>query len=143
LFAILSAAVYTDLRRRLIYDWITLPGIGFFLLHAAFFQQERLIGCLVGMCVLGGLSFLMAVISRGQIGGGDIKLLSLIGVALGWQAGMIAFAASYFLAGAVALCLLLFRKRDGNARELPMAPFYAIGTGLVYLFPFMLNGQMS
>ncbi len=141
LFAILCASVIIDWRRRMIYDWMTLPGIGYFLIVEAFFQQERVIGCLIGMACLGGISFLMAILSRGQIGGGDIKLLALMGTALGWQAGLLVFAASYVVAGAAALCLLAIgKKREaGPIRELPMAPFYAAGTGIVYLLPLLLS----
>jgi leader peptidase (prepilin peptidase)/N-methyltransferase len=136
LFVILIGAVVSDWRHRLIYDWMTIPGIGYFLMVEAFFQQERVIGCLIGMAGLGGLSLLMAVVSGGQIGGGDIKLLAMMGSAIGWQAGLLVFAASYLLSGVAALCLIAAGKR--HIREFPMAPFYAAGTTMVYLLPILL-----
>lgn len=68
--------------------------------------------------VLGGAAYLasmlaLAIITRG-VGGGDVKMGGVIGLALGWPAAMLAFAASWIAAGLVGATM---RKRS-----LPMAP---------------------
>ena len=39
----------------------------------------------IGFAVGGGLFFLIAVISKGGMGGGDIKLMAVLGLWFGWQ----------------------------------------------------------
>ena len=65
---------------------------------------------------------------RNEFGGGDAKLLSLIGAVIGWKVIFI-FLIAFFL-------LLGFRKITKNYKTLPFAPFITFGT-LLFLF---LNG---
>ena len=86
-------------------------------------------GYLAGFALLGGTTLLLAVLTRGQIGGGDIKLFALVGLALGWEAGLAVLAGSTLIAAAFALPLLVLRLvKPGwrRIRELPMAPFIAV-----------------
>jgi leader peptidase (prepilin peptidase)/N-methyltransferase len=53
---------------------------------------------------------LMAVVSRGGIGGGDIKLLAMLGPALGWKGVLGAFIASQFVALFVVIVLSVARR---------------------------------
>ncbi|UFJ40793.1 A24 family peptidase [Brevibacillus humidisoli] len=133
----LLIATYTDIRWRLIYNWLTLPGIAFFLIVYALSKPAFLGSSLLGVVLLGGGSLLLALISNGQLGGGDIKLFALIGAALGWQAGLLITICTYLLAGCTALlvvlvCRLLPGKK--SIKELPMAPFITAGTALFFLF---------
>lgn len=131
---VMVVAMYTDLRRRLIYDWLTLPGIIYFLVVHAVLHPEKWLTYAGGVVVLGGISLLMAVISKGQLGGGDIKLLALVGAAVGWQAGLIVLALTYLLAGAAVMPMWLTSKLTGRMRgirEVPLAPFVAGGTSLM------------
>ncbi|RNB93884.1 prepilin peptidase [Brevibacillus parabrevis] len=131
---VMAVAVYTDLRYRLIYDWLTLPGIAYFLIAHAVLRPEDWLAHLLGVVVLGGLSLGMAVISNGQLGGGDIKLLAVVGAALGWQAGLFAMVLAYLLAGVIMLPVWLASRLSRKVtldREIPLAPFIAGGTGLL------------
>ncbi len=136
---IMAVAVYTDLRRRLIYDWLTLPGIAYFLMVHAFLHPGRWFDYLLGVVMLGGVSLLMAIISRGQLGGGDIKLLALVGAAVGWQAGIYVLLFTYLLACLFAIPKWIasrWKSKQRNKLELPMAPFIAGGTSLLILIIF-------
>lgn len=131
---VMAVAVYTDLRYRLIYDWLTLPGIAYFLIAHAVLRPEDWLAHLLGVVVLGGLSLGVAVISNGQLGGGDIKLLAVVGAALGWQAGLFAMVLAYLLAGVIMLPVWLASRLSRKVtldREIPLAPFIAGGTGLL------------
>ncbi|MGZ0050949.1 prepilin peptidase [Brevibacillus gelatini] len=66
---VMAVAVYTDLRYRLIYDWLTLPGIAYFLIAHAVLRPDNWAAHVLGVVVLGGLSLGMAVVSNGQLGG--------------------------------------------------------------------------
>lgn len=131
----LLVAAYTDLRRRLIYNWLTLPGILFFPLLHGLLNPAFLPSSLLGIILLGGGSLALAVLSGGQLGGGDVKLFALLGAALGWQAGLAATICTYLLAGCTALLLVASRFLLPHARpvkDLPLAPFIAAGTALLY-----------
>lgn len=132
----LLAAVYTDLRQRLIYDWLTLPGIIYFLLVHAFLHPQQWFDYLLGAIISGGITLLMAVISKGALGGGDIKLLAMVGAAVGWQAGIYVLLFTYLLATLFAIPVWIaskLRKNKGKKPEFPMAPFIAGGTSLLLL----------
>lgn len=64
----------------------------------------------------------------GGIGGGDIKLFTACGMALGLFGGLISILLSYFLFCVTSL--LLRRKRNGRY---PLAPYIAAGSIITYL----------
>ncbi|WP_429843678.1 prepilin peptidase [Brevibacillus sp. FIR094] len=133
---VMAVAMYTDLRRRLIYDWLTLPGIVYFLILHAYLHPEKWLTYAMGVIVLGGISLLMAMISNGQMGGGDIKLLALVGAAVGWQVGLVVLMLTYLLAGVSVLTIWAIAKMTGRmkiGREIPLAPFVAGGTSLMLI----------
>jgi leader peptidase (prepilin peptidase)/N-methyltransferase len=139
-FLVMAIAVYTDIRRRLIHDWLTMPGIAYFLLVHAIAHPDRWIGYALGVIVSGGLALLMAVASRGQLGGGDVKLFALVGAAVGWQAGLYVMLFTYLLAGLFAIPVWIasrLKRGKGSGIELPMAPFIAGGASLLFLLIFM------
>ena len=111
LLIVLALIVVLDLRSRIIPDVITLPGIAYALLlatglrGAAGFVEGGL-----GMLAGGAMVLLFAIVSRGGIGGGDIKLTAMLGAALGWKGAFIAFALSQIAAGLVALLLVIVRR---------------------------------
>ncbi|USG65688.1 A24 family peptidase [Brevibacillus ruminantium] len=133
---IMVIATITDIRRRMIYNWLTLPGIAYFLIVHAILHPGQWFTYMLGMLLLGGISLLMAIVSRGQLGGGDIKLLALVGAAVGWQAGIYALVFTYILACLVAIPIWIaskFSRKTGGSQALPMAPFIAGGTTALLL----------
>lgn len=133
---IMIIAVYTDVRNRLIYDWLTLPGIAYFLIYHAFAHTDQWTMYALGVVVTGGITLLMAVVSNGQLGGGDIKLFALVGAAVGWKAGLYILSFTYLLAGLIVIPIWLATKWSGKqaaGREIPLAPFIAGGTGLLLM----------
>jgi leader peptidase (prepilin peptidase)/N-methyltransferase len=86
---------------------------------------------LLGGLVLGGSYLVLALLRPGGIGGGDVKLAGLAGLALGWLGWptLIAGAAlGFFLSGAVSLILIA-------ARRLTLQSMISFG-------PFMLGGAL-
>ena len=72
-----------DIEHQIIPDVITLPGIALGLAVGTYTigYADSLLGFFVG----GGLFYLLAVLSNGGMGGGDIKYISAAGALLGWQ----------------------------------------------------------
>jgi leader peptidase (prepilin peptidase)/N-methyltransferase len=137
LIAALLVITFIDLDHRIIPDAITLPGIPIGL--AASFGPgwisplESLIGILAG----GGSLFLVAwgyqlITRREGMGGGDIKLLAMIGAFMGWKGVLFTiFVAS--LTGTLAGMALIIRRRGDMKLAVPFGPFLAVGA-IAYLF---------
>jgi prepilin signal peptidase PulO-like enzyme (type II secretory pathway) len=113
-------------------DVLTLPGIAYTLTLAAVVSGgPSLMQAGLGVIVGGGLLLLLAVVTRGGIGGGDIKLMAMLGGALGWKGALIAFALSQLGGGVVVLYLLLTGRAE-RRKTLPIGTLIAlIGAGFL------------
>lgn len=134
LLGVLAAIAVVDVTTKMIPDVLTLPGLAYALALAAFAEGgPSPIQAGLGVVAGGGLLLLLAVVSRGGVGGGDIKLVAMLGGALGWKGAVIAFALSQLGGGLVILYLL----RAGQAerrKTLPIGALIAvIGAGLLAL----------
>ncbi len=87
--------------------------------------KESFLGILVG----GGSLLIIALLSKGGMGGGDIKLNAGIGAFLGWQNALLTIFIGSFVGAIVGLIIL---KKTGN-RKIPFGPFLSIGS-IVSLF---------
>jgi prepilin signal peptidase PulO-like enzyme (type II secretory pathway) len=121
----LAVIIVLDIRTKVIPDAVTLPGIAYALAVTAFVKSPSIGQALLGAVVGGGMVFLIAVISRGAIGGGDIKLMSMLGAALGWKGALVVLAFSQMLAALVALGLLIAR-RAGRHDLLPVGAIISL-----------------
>jgi leader peptidase (prepilin peptidase) / N-methyltransferase len=88
--AVLIVVTFIDFDYQIIPDIITLPGIPIFFLLAIFGVKipwmEALIGLLIGGGVLFAIAFVYELLTKREgMGGGDIKLLAMIGGFLGWK----------------------------------------------------------
>ncbi len=100
---------------------LVLGAVSLFVLHDVPFY-ERLIGLAVG-----GLPFLLvAVVTRGGMGGGDIKLMAVCGLVLGWKLVLLSLLVSV-VAGGVYAAVLLLTKRSKKGAEMPLVPFLSGG----------------
>src|SRR3989338_8349849 len=146
LVAALIVICFVDLDVRIVPDVISIPGIGLGLLASLIQYQwsiDRLsnlpspISSLVGILVGGGSLLLVAWAYQlftgvEGMGGGDVKLLAMIGAFLGWPSVPVAlFFAS--LTGSVVGLIFMFWKGVGSKYALPFAPFLCLGAA-VYLF---------
>jgi prepilin signal peptidase PulO-like enzyme (type II secretory pathway) len=110
LFIALAVIIVLDLRTKVIPDVITIPGLAYALVVAAFIESPSLGGAVLGAVVGGGIVLLVAVVSRGAVGGGDIKLMGMLGAALGWKGALAVLAFSQVAAALVALTLLIAQR---------------------------------
>ncbi len=140
LFAFAAAMIvitFIDLDHRIIPDVISLPGIGIGLLLSFLLPMIPVKDSLIGIIAGGGTLFAVAYIyeavtKREGMGGGDVKLLAMIGAWLGWKAILFTlFFASLsgtFIGGGV----MLLRKQ-GRHYAIPFGPFLAF-SALAYIF---------
>lgn len=130
LASFLIPAAFIDLKEGIIPDEVTYTGTAVGLILSFF-----TIG--IKSALLGGLIFslfylLAAVISRGGIGGGDIKLAALIGTFVGLE-GILAVFVLSSLAGGIFGLFLLLTGRGNRKTEIKFGPFLAVSAYLVWL----------
>jgi prepilin signal peptidase PulO-like enzyme (type II secretory pathway) len=125
LLVALALTIVLDLRAKVIPDFITLPGIVYALALAAVLESPLFWEAVLGALAGGGVLLLVAVVSRGAIGGGDIKLMAMLGAALGWKGALVVLAFSQVAAAIVALGLLIAR-RAGARDYLPVGVFISL-----------------
>jgi len=130
---VLIAAAFTDLESMIIHDSLILFALMGGILLNFLFGTAGLKEMLLGS-VAGGLPLLaVALMSKGGMGGGDIKLASVMGIFLGWKLVLAALFISFFIGGMVGMLLLLLgikRRKDC----IPFGPFLALGGILSILF---------
>lgn len=135
--AALLVIIFIDLSHQIIPDVISLPGIvlGFLCSFAnpLVSWQEAGLGILFG----GGTFYLVAfgyylLTRREGMGGGDIKLLAMIGAYLGWI-GLPFVIFSSSLLGVLVGIGAMVQQRKGGKTVIPYGPFLALGS---YLFLF-------
>jgi leader peptidase (prepilin peptidase)/N-methyltransferase len=80
----------------------------------------------------GGLFVAVIVLSRGGMGGGDLKLGAMLGAFLGWKALLVALFAAVVLGGLSAVALLASGKL-ARRDAIPFGPFLAVGGALALL----------
>ncbi len=120
-----------DIQHQIIPDKITLPGIVFGLAAGSYLTGvwDSLFGFLLG----GGLFYLLAVLSRGGMGGGDIKFIAGAGALLGWQKVLLVIFSGAMLGSVIGLLLMAVKKK-GRKSLIPFGPFLAAGTLIAIFF---------
>ena len=127
----------TDLSHKIIPNAITLPGIILGLISAATILPLGFFNGLLGLFVGGGILWLLAwaspyLFGKEGMGGGDIKLLAMIGAFLGWKPALMTIMVGSFLGSLVGVSLIaakVIRRED----YIPFGPFLVCGA-LVSLF---------
>jgi leader peptidase (prepilin peptidase)/N-methyltransferase len=129
--SILLVAAFTDIETGIIPDFITYPALVAGLVLSCFtigFQDS-----FVGALILGGVFLIVALISRGGMGGGDIKLGAVIGAFVGIPGVLLVFVISSLLGGIWALALLTSRKA-GRKSAIKFGPFLALAAWMVWMY---------
>jgi leader peptidase (prepilin peptidase) / N-methyltransferase len=135
--AALLVIIFIDIRLQIIPDVISLPGIvlGFLfsLVSDTVTWQSSLIGILAGGGVLYAIALFYTLLRKiDGMGGGDIKLLAMIGAWLGWQSLPFVILMSSTTGSIIGLIAMRGQKKGGQTR-IPFGPFLSLAA-LVYVF---------
>ncbi len=143
LFSILLAVTVTDLETGLIPDKLTFPGMLTGLAMSAVWpvlQGQNIwylglahsaLGLLAGGGILLAVGFLGNLIFKKEsMGGGDIKLLAMMGSMMGFEKVLLIFFLSPFLGLPVALYMRWFRKQE----TIPFGPYLAMAGVCSFLY---------
>ena len=124
-----------DYDHKIIPNTITLPGMAIGLGLSVWVLPLTPLASLLGILIGGALFYLIALISKGGMGGGDIKLIAMIGAFLGWQGALFTIFSGALLGSLVGMTLMLLGKK-GRKDKVPFGPFLSCGAIL-----FMLSGD--
>ncbi|MEX1023064.1 MAG: A24 family peptidase [Dehalococcoidia bacterium] len=132
----LVAVVTVDLRERRVPNVWTYPATVGALLLAAITGPSTFLVAVAGLALGGGVLALLAAVTRGAIGMGDVKLGAAAGAVLG-PAGAVTLLLAGSAAGGVLAVVWLIA--GGRRREaMPYAPALALGA----LAALALNGPV-
>lgn len=137
LAAISVALALIDIDTHTLPNTIVLPAyiVGGMLLTASALvlgEPERLLRGLIGGTALFVLYLLLALISAGGMGLGDVKLAGVLGIYLGWFGWGELFVGAFgaFLLGGIFGALLLVGRRVGRRSSIPFGPWMLAGAWL-------------
>jgi len=147
LACLLIAATFIDFQHRIIPDEISLGGIVVGLLFGLAAGVSRapwsidlryffdsLLGCLAGGGIIWFTGFLFDVVyfkllkkppiqgETESMGGGDVKLLAMVGAFLGWKIALLTFFIAPFFGASVGLFNILVKKDH----TIPYGPFLSL-----------------
>ena len=133
-FSFLAALIVItviDLYHQIIPDVISIPGIGVGLLGSLIVPYITFFNSLIGILVGGGSLFLVATVyqwlfKREGMGGGDVKLLAMIGAFLGWKSVILTILLSSFIGSIVGIAIMLLKGKDFKY-AIPFGPFLSLG----------------
>ena len=139
-FAFVCALIvitFIDLDHQIIPDVISLPGIPIFLLAAVFVMKLRFLDAFLGFLIGGGCLYVIAFVyelltKREGMGGGDIKLLAMIGGFLGWQSLLFVLLFSSLLGAVLGIAVMLAKGQDMKY-AVPFGPFLSAAAA-AYIF---------
>jgi leader peptidase (prepilin peptidase)/N-methyltransferase len=135
--ATLLAITFIDIDHQIIPDVISLPGIPIFFAASFALSDITLVESILGILIGGGSLWIVAqlyyVLTRKEgMGGGDIKLLAMMGAIIGWKGVLF----TIFLASAIGTVvgmLVMVKSRTSMKLKVPFGPFLAIGA-IAYIF---------
>lgn len=133
-FAFVSALIVItviDLYHQIIPDVISLPGVGVGLLSSLIIPQITFFNSLFGILLGGGSLFLVAtgyqwLFKREGMGGGDVKLLAMIGAFLGWKAVILTILLSSLIGSITGIIVIALKGKDFKY-AIPFGPFLSLG----------------
>lgn len=146
-FSILGAALivstFIDFEHQLIPDVISIPGIFVGLSASALFPSilgelkaaGAILDSLAGILVGGGSIYAMGVLGKmafkkEAMGGGDVKLMAMIGAFLGWRLVLLTFFLAPFFGTAVGIIVKIKEKKD----IIPYGPYLSLATIIAILW---------
>jgi len=146
--AALLIITFIDLDHQIIPDVVSIPGIPCGVAASLLIPTISWLDSLLGILVGGGLLLLIAVgykwiTGREGMGGGDIKLLAMMGAWLGWKAIPFILLASsligILIGGGSGLVL-----KKGLKTKIPFGPFLSISS-IIYIFfgPELINWYIA
>ena len=122
--------LYYSLNQTILGRKLLPPFSDYFQRHALIIA-EPLFGSILMAILIGGFFMSLIIITKGKgMGGGDVKLGILMGLALGFPYSLAALVLAFF-SGAVAAVILLFARKKHFGQSIAFGPFLVLGSLLI------------
>jgi leader peptidase (prepilin peptidase) / N-methyltransferase len=133
----LVVITFIDIEHQIIPDEISLSGIVIGFICSFFLKEQSWLNSLLGILLGGGSLLFVAYVyqwmtGKEGMGGGDIKLLAMMGAFLGWKSIPFIVFASSLIGSVVGVSIMLIQKKDTKL-AIPFGPYLAFGA-LLYIF---------
>lgn len=123
---ILNKVVYPSMAVALLLALVPRPGLTIMI-------EPGIASAALGGGISFAILFLIAIVSRGGMGWGDVKLAALIGLATGFPLVFLAIIMAAVLGGIVAVALMV-AKRKKIKETIPFGPFLATAAMVTLLW---------
>ena len=136
--SVLITISFIDIDHQIIPDVISLPGILVFASSFYFLPEMTLKNTLLGIVAGGGslyaVAFLYYLLKKQEgMGGGDIKLLAMIGAAIGIKGVFFTIFAGSLFGTFFGLLIMIYTKIADSKLKIPFGPFLSMGA-ILYIF---------
>ncbi|MEC1748019.1 prepilin peptidase [Schinkia azotoformans] len=142
LVSMLIIIVVSDIKYMLIPDKVLIFFAPLFIIERIFIPLDPWWNPILGAAIGFGLLLLIAIVSRGGMGGGDIKLFAILGLVLGWKLVLLAFFMSTLFGSIFGIIGLLIKKVE-RGKPMPFGPYIALGTIVTYYWGEILINWYS
>jgi leader peptidase (prepilin peptidase)/N-methyltransferase len=102
------------------------------IINILFLSPLPILDHIIGFFIISILLYIIALLTNG-IGGGDIKLVAVTGLLLGYQAMLVAFFIAAVFGGIVGVYLLYSRQKDRKSL-IAFGPYLCLGIFIAYLY---------
>ncbi len=121
--SLLIIITFIDLKYQIIPDRLVVFGlIVGFIFNMLLSPRSSFVNGIIGLLIGGGLFLLIAIITKGAMGGGDIKLMGVLGFALGWKYILLISFLSFIIGAVISIVLLAF-KIKGRKDFIPFGSY--------------------
>jgi leader peptidase (prepilin peptidase)/N-methyltransferase len=131
---LLCAIIFvSDLLYFIISDKVLITFFVWFLALQVIFEYRSWLDAAVGGLLGFLFLLLLAILSKGGIGGGDIKLMGVLGLLLGFQGAYLTLMIASIVGVLVAIVGLLMKKYTRKT-AIPFGPYLAIGALVTFYY---------
>ncbi|PKM96174.1 MAG: prepilin peptidase [Firmicutes bacterium HGW-Firmicutes-1] len=132
LFSILLVIAMIDYKHYIIPNGMVITLAVLAIVNTVFNIQNWL-NYLIGFLIASIILLIIAVVTQGKMGGGDIKLMAVAGLLLGWQKILLALMLGSVVGAVIGLTLIALKiiKRE---QMIPFGPFLTFGIMVSALF---------
>ncbi len=134
--AILIAISAIDFDHMIIPNGLVIALMPLAVCYAIWDADVTLLSRIIGAFAVSLPLFILIIIIPNSFGGGDVKLMFVMGFILGWQNTLVGTFIGIIMGGIVASTVLLKNRRKGEEKQthIPFGPWLAIGSFIALLF---------
>ena len=133
LFMVLIVLSFIDLEHMIIPNKITYPAFIIAIIFSLFFDHIEFTSALIGALIPAAVFLLIALIYGKGLGMGDVKLVAVIGVVIGWEYTFLGITIGSIL-GILIILPLIFTRVIGRKTRIPFGPLISAGTVISILY---------